>query len=64
MGGSLSSSRPLLISHKAFSCVTLYFTTMTFTGKYELETQENYEEFLEAIGTHFLLFVCVRKGWM
>lgn len=23
---------------------------MTFTGKYELETQENYEEFLEAIG--------------
>ncbi|XP_056146699.1 gastrotropin-like isoform X2 [Lampris incognitus] len=23
---------------------------MAFTGKYELETQENYEEFLEAIG--------------
>ncbi|CAF92744.1 unnamed protein product [Tetraodon nigroviridis] len=23
---------------------------MTFTGKYELETQENYEEFLDAIG--------------
>lgn len=27
---------------------------MTFTGKYELETQENYEEFLEAIGTQIL----------
>ena len=27
---------------------------MAFAGKYELESQENYEEFLEAIGIFFL----------
>lgn len=31
---------------------------MAFSGTYELESQENYEEFLEAIGTLVLLLTC------
>lgn len=34
---------------------------MTFAGKYELETQENYEEFLEAIGRG-IFYVDVMNG--
>lgn len=37
---------------------------MSFTGKYELETQENYEEFLEAIGIHISFFTRQKKGWV
>lgn len=33
-------------------------TVMAFSGTYELESQENYEEFLEAIGTLVLLLTC------
>uniref|UniRef100_A0A8C6UX87 Fatty acid binding protein 6 n=1 Tax=Neogobius melanostomus TaxID=47308 RepID=A0A8C6UX87_9GOBI len=32
------------------SWLLLYFSIMSFTGKYELESQENYVEFLEAVG--------------
>lgn len=33
-------------------------TVMAFSGTYELESQENYEEFLEAIGTLVLSLTC------
>jgi len=38
-----------LINFFLFS--SLLFTIMAFAGKYELESQENYVEFLEAVGT-------------
>lgn len=40
-----------LVWHLALVFTVLHcFTTMAFSGKYELESQENYDEFLEAIG--------------
>lgn len=35
-----------------------FFTIMAFSGKYELESQENYEEFLEALGN--MIFINTR----
>lgn len=32
------------------------FGIMGFSGKYELESQENYEDFLEAVGMRILFF--------
>lgn len=32
------------------------FGIMGFSGKYELESQENYEDFLEVVGMRILLF--------
>lgn len=45
-------SRPLLYFHLSQTpSLLLLFIIMAFNGKYELESQKNYEEFLEAIGT-------------
>lgn len=48
---SHSCSRFFYSSHKVTAdSHLLSATAMAFSGKYELESQENYEEFLEAIG--------------
>lgn len=50
----LQQATPCSLPKSLFVCHSLYFTTMSFTGKYELESQENYEEFLETIGKQIL----------
>lgn len=52
----------IYLSHKVTADSHLVSaTTMAFSGKYELESQENYEEFLEAIG--MLVFLSTHKPY-
>lgn len=55
-GGSNGAGHSFLDSRTPSLFYFCSFGIMAFSGKYELESQENYEEFLEAVGMRILFF--------